>query len=260
MTFEERPSEEQLDDIKRAIAAGLGLNVDQVTVRVLDAKSGTDVEVVVNELDVTTATDVISDLSTVQSIVSMIEDYATSTGSDMSSLTQGMEIAEAPGQKGTCHAGVCATDHTLMGNRPAFCAAETCTQAECCVPKGTCDSSVCGMGHTIKDQANLPIHCAGHACREDECCTDVCVPNPCKNEGTCVDGIRAFTCNCATGYSGTTCDAADESSNTPLIAGLLAGGVCAMGLAAAAMFMWRKKSMQAKKESDMSKDPESAML
>lgn len=29
-----------------------------------------------------------------------------------------------------------------------------------------------------------------------------CIPNPCKNNGTCVDGDGTFTCKCASGWSG----------------------------------------------------------
>ncbi|MBM4378309.1 MAG: calcium-binding EGF-like domain-containing protein [Deltaproteobacteria bacterium] len=34
---------------------------------------------------------------------------------------------------------------------------------------------------------------------------DDCAPNPCLNGGTCTDGINAFTCTCAAGFSGATC-------------------------------------------------------
>lgn len=31
---------------------------------------------------------------------------------------------------------------------------------------------------------------------------DDCLPNPCKNNGICLDGDGRFTCKCATGWSG----------------------------------------------------------
>ena len=38
---------------------------------------------------------------------------------------------------------------------------------------------------------------------------DECVPNPCQNEGECVDGIGVFSCNCRVTelvvYSGKNC-------------------------------------------------------
>ena len=33
-----------------------------------------------------------------------------------------------------------------------------------------------------------------------------CTSNPCLNGATCTDGINAFTCTCAPGYAGTTCE------------------------------------------------------
>ena len=34
---------------------------------------------------------------------------------------------------------------------------------------------------------------------------DDCLTNPCRNNGVCVDGVNAFTCNCARGYTGDDC-------------------------------------------------------
>jgi hypothetical protein len=33
-----------------------------------------------------------------------------------------------------------------------------------------------------------------------------CVGNPCQNGGACVDGVNAYTCTCAAGYTGTNCE------------------------------------------------------
>ena len=33
-----------------------------------------------------------------------------------------------------------------------------------------------------------------------------CDPDPCMNGATCTNGIGMFTCSCAAGYTGTTCD------------------------------------------------------
>ena len=32
-----------------------------------------------------------------------------------------------------------------------------------------------------------------------------CASSPCQNGGTCVDQVNQYTCQCAAGYSGTTC-------------------------------------------------------
>ena len=34
---------------------------------------------------------------------------------------------------------------------------------------------------------------------------DNCSPNPCQNDGECIDGIADFTCNCVEGFTGKKC-------------------------------------------------------
>ena len=35
---------------------------------------------------------------------------------------------------------------------------------------------------------------------------DECGSNPCQNGGTCQDGLNAYQCNCASGYTGKQCE------------------------------------------------------
>ena len=35
---------------------------------------------------------------------------------------------------------------------------------------------------------------------------DECSSDPCQNGGTCEDGVNEYTCQCATGYTGTNCE------------------------------------------------------
>ena len=35
---------------------------------------------------------------------------------------------------------------------------------------------------------------------------DECAPKPCLNGGNCDDGVNSYTCTCASGYEGTTCE------------------------------------------------------
>ncbi|XP_053372974.1 uncharacterized protein LOC123561094 [Mercenaria mercenaria] len=49
---------------------------------------------------------------------------------------------------------------------------------------------------------------------------DECLSNPCQNDATCVDGIDKFTCDCAPGYDGTTCENdIDECQSDPCFNG-----------------------------------------
>ncbi|MFT5354673.1 MAG: hypothetical protein ACI9KE_001880, partial [Polyangiales bacterium] len=57
-------------------------------------------------------------------------------------------------------------------------------------------------------------------------CTDVddCDPNPCMNEGSCADGIEAFTCTCPPSFTGATCETrAFDCDPNPC----MNGGTCA---------------------------------
>ena len=47
-------------------------------------------------------------------------------------------------------------------------------------------------------------------------CSDIddCDPNPCKNGGTCTDKVNSFTCACADGFEGDTCETAKACTAT----------------------------------------------
>ena len=34
----------------------------------------------------------------------------------------------------------------------------------------------------------------------------MCISNPCQNGGVCSNGINEYTCDCAQGYNGTSCE------------------------------------------------------
>ena len=42
---------------------------------------------------------------------------------------------------------------------------------------------------------------------------DDCDPNPCKNSGTCSDGVNSHTCNCAIGLLGVNCETSMSDTN-----------------------------------------------
>ena len=74
--------------------------------------------------------------------------------------------------------------------------------------------------------------CAGSPCQNNGTCTDLvggflcqcasgwtgstcaqnideCSPNPCLNGGTCMDAINSFTCECAVDFTGITCETSE---------------------------------------------------
>ena len=40
---------------------------------------------------------------------------------------------------------------------------------------------------------------------------DECASIPCKNEGTCVNDVNEYTCDCAGGFKGLLCETGDIS-------------------------------------------------
>eukprot|EP01147_Barroeca_monosierra_P007681 gene7681-608_t len=65
-----------------------------------------------------------------------------------------------------------------------------------------CDEG--GAGTYVSDLACMcPSHRTGNFCEE---IVPQCTPNPCKHNGTCLDGDGNYTCICLAGYDGTICD------------------------------------------------------
>ncbi|CAH1800801.1 unnamed protein product, partial [Owenia fusiformis] len=45
---------------------------------------------------------------------------------------------------------------------------------------------------------------------------DDCKDSPCKNDGSCIDGVDSYSCNCVAGYTGHRCETdIDECQNSP---------------------------------------------
>ena len=42
---------------------------------------------------------------------------------------------------------------------------------------------------------------------------DDCYPSPCKNNGTCIDGVNNYTCSCVPGFEGKNCTISKLLSN-----------------------------------------------
>jgi hypothetical protein len=77
-------------------------------------------------------------------------------------------------------------------------------------PTNECEENPCKNGGTCIDGINsYTCECpAGYTGTncETPINTDECAENPCKNGGTCIDGINSYTCECPTGYIGTNCE------------------------------------------------------
>ena len=81
-----------------------------------------------------------------------------------------------------------------------------------------CAGNPCKNGGICKDGVkSFTCTCAaGYSGVTCETNIDECAPKPCKNGGTCKDGVNSFTCTCAAGYSGDTCETnIDECASSP---------------------------------------------
>ena len=45
-----------------------------------------------------------------------------------------------------------------------------------------------------------------HRCNAYILDVNECATNPCQNNGTCIDGVNEYNCNCVAGYTGTECE------------------------------------------------------
>ncbi|XP_014906763.1 protein jagged-2b isoform X1 [Poecilia latipinna] len=77
-----------------------------------------------------------------------------------------------------------------------------------CGPRGRCISQPTGNFSCICDPGFSGIYC--HENIND------CISNPCKNGGTCIDGLSSFQCVCLDGWEGQLCDLnVDECRHNP---------------------------------------------
>ncbi|XP_056003494.1 tissue-type plasminogen activator-like [Ostrea edulis] len=60
----------------------------------------------------------------------------------------------------------------------------------------------------------------------EKCGTDHCASSPCKHEGTCTSGSTTFSCQCAHGFIGPTCEDTDHCASSPC----KYNGTCTSGL------------------------------
>ena len=97
-----------------------------------------------------------------------------------------------------------------------------CTQGKTCIclkPVCTCLNGTPESEACTEDGAE---HCKtcddGFDLDENNACVDIddCASDPCQNGGTCTDKVNAFSCACASGYEGDTCETdIDECATSP---------------------------------------------
>jgi hypothetical protein len=100
--------------------------------------------------------------------------------------------------------------------------------------KSTAKTDECDAGHrSFTEERNLVSQIKDKistltTVRDDETGeADDCAGNPCKNGGVCKDGVKSFTCTCAAGYSGVTCETdIDDCASKPC----KNGGTCKDGV------------------------------
>ncbi|KAI0226716.1 hypothetical protein LSAT2_022827 [Lamellibrachia satsuma] len=71
-----------------------------------------------------------------------------------------------------------------------------------------CIIDPCENGATCNDGVNAYTCTCAAGYTGDRCETDIdeCVSIPCKNGATCFDDVNGYSCNCAAGYTGDTCE------------------------------------------------------
>jgi surface protein len=79
-----------------------------------------------------------------------------------------------------------------------------CAQNNCSCTNGTAAN---GTACTAND-ANICTYCDYGFYKNGTTCQNIddCAPNPCGNEGECIDGIEEYTCNCIKGFTGVNCE------------------------------------------------------
>ncbi|KNC77787.1 hypothetical protein SARC_09761 [Sphaeroforma arctica JP610] len=153
------------------------------------------------------------------------------TGDRCEIMPEVNECASNPcGVGGTCtddvdsYSCTCATGYSLSADKSTCIDTNDCASNPC--TRGTCTDQ---LGGYVCDCTNTGY--TGLNCQEN---IDDCATNPCGVGGKCTDGVNAYSCSCAAGYSASanksTCIDTDDCANNPCNAGTctdqLGGYVC----------------------------------
>ena len=91
-----------------------------------------------------------------------------------------------------------------------MCSSNPCQHEGNCTDEMISYACQCPFGYTGNNCETNIDECASILCENDSPCSETLDPDsgttPCKNGGTCVDGIGSFTCQCPPGYTGKSCE------------------------------------------------------
>lgn len=111
------------------------------------------------------------------------------------------------------------------------CARALCENNSTCIDGIATYSCRCVPGFRGESEVNISTKVSllwfvfvGDAC---EINVDDCESSPCKNNGTCIDGLDAYECQCLSGFSGRDCEVDDNPCNIEC----KNGGACARNAA-----------------------------
>ncbi len=83
----------------------------------------------------------------------------------------------------------------------------TCTMAADCEVGQLCQAPMSEFVSLVPGSINDTPYCVPDpSCAAGGCTAGPCSPNPCQNAGTCTVSGTTFTCECAEGWSGATCE------------------------------------------------------
>src|SRR5689334_4906323 len=107
---------------------------------------------------------------------------------------------------------------TCTGPETAACKPNPCKpdadgKGQCVCPDGyTCEHGVCKLDATNKAYCD----CTGTGYDGPACAHNIddCVSIICQHGGSCVDGIKTYTCECSTGWTGPMCADTDYCGTT----------------------------------------------